>query len=264
MKRTLQRISLLMIIGILILSACGGQTPSAPGTLPNADHLVKFDENGIAVLRGMLVGGSFATDTSRSLKEDISFVIPARVEGIGALIVIDFPLSFETEFSSSMHSLSTVREYHIFHPYDHIERAFPLSAQIDLTFRKKDAGIEVISLHEVTPGFTLFKPKAVVDGVISTDAFSSEGVLAARTQGEIGLTDENKSIVYFNFHTPITIQGIPADVVLRFYSAPDTEIITRKGAVLSRDEGTYPHGLLTIRFTRQWNKLIARQITELP
>lgn len=264
MKRTLQLISFLIIPGVFLLAACGGQAPSAPGTLPNADHLVEFDENGNAVLRGTLTGGGFGTDTSQGLKENIYFVIPAKVQGIESQIVIDFPLRFETEFSSSLHALSTVREYHIFHPYDHIQTAFPSTAQVDVTFRKTGTGVEVISLHEVSPGFTLFKRKAAVDGVISTDAFS-EGLLAARTGGgELGLTDSNNSIVYLNVHAPITIQGIPATVVLRFYSAPDTQIITRKGAVLSRDAGTYPHGLLTIKFTRQGNKLIARQITELP
>jgi hypothetical protein len=264
MKRTLQLISFLTILGVFLLSACGGQAPSVPGALPNADHLVTFDENGLAVLRGTFNGGGFGTDTSQGLKENIHFYIPAKVQGIESQIMIDLPLRFETEFSSSLHALSTVREYHIFHPYDHIQNAFPSGAQVDVTFRKKDAGVDVISMHEASPGFTLFKRKAAVDGVLSTNAFS-EGVLAARTGGGVlGSTDANNSIMYFNFHAPITIQGIPATVVLRFYTAPDTQIITRKGAILSRDAATYPHGLLTIKFTRQGNKLIARQITELP
>lgn len=264
MKRTLQFLLFPMIAGIFLLAACGGQAPATPGTLPNADHLVTFDENGMAVLRGTLNGGSFGPDTSQGLKENIYFFMPAKVQGIDSQIRIDLPLRFETEFSSSQHALSTVREYHIFHPYDHIQNAFPASVQVDLTFRKTDSGVEVISIHEVSPGFTLFKRKAAVEGVISTDVFS-EGVLGARTHsGELGLTDSSGSIVYFNLHAPITIQGIPATVVLQFYSDTDTQIITRKGVVFSRDQGTFPHGFVTVKFTRQGNKLIAHQITELP
>src|SRR5262245_11264988 len=67
----------LTILESALLSACGVPSSTGAAAPPNADQLVTFNTEGIAVVRGYVSGGSFSSKASI-----IKIDIPTKVEGI--------------------------------------------------------------------------------------------------------------------------------------------------------------------------------------
>jgi hypothetical protein len=255
MKQTTQLLLLLAIFGFALLPACGAQ-PATGTTTPNADHLVKFNKDGIAQLRGRIRSGGFTTDTSVTLNESIDIAIPVKVEGIETGLIVPFVLGFETEISSSTTQQTNVQAYHSIHPTSAVYAAFPASALVDVTFRKKDTVFEAVAIHEVTKK-PLFQKKPAIDQVFSTDLFSQATIRGDITQA---LTRQEGEITWL-VSMPITMQGNQVAVLLSIDSTPNTQVITSNGAVPVSDT---PWHNLQIKFTRKGDLLIADQIIELP
>jgi hypothetical protein len=255
MKQTTQLFLLLTIFGFALLPACGAQ-PVTGNIAPNADHLVKFNKDGFAQLRGRVRSGGFTTDTSVTLNESINIAIPVKVEGIETGLIVPFVLSFETEFSSSTTQQTNVRAYHSAHPTSAVQAAFPASALVDVTFRKKDTVFEAVAIHEVTKK-PLFQKQPAIDQVFSTDLFSQATIKGDITQA---LTKQEGDITWL-VSIPITMQGIQVAVLLSIDSAPDTQVITSNGSVPVSDT---PWHNLQIQFTRKGDLLIADQLIVLP
>ena len=259
MKHTIQLILFLTVFVFFFLPACGGQRPAEVTTESNADHLVKFDENGIAVLRGQISGGGFSANTSGKTREAIQIFIPVKVEGIKTRITIPFLIRPESEFSSSMTSQTmTVREYNIYHPFDQVTDAFPRNAWAEITFRKNGAEFEAISFHEVIRKFSFFQTRSSIDGVFSTDPFSQGTVSGCFRYSS--LPPGSRKPDYWMLEVPVDIHGVKAIINLEIRSAPHTRVITSNG-VVALDSGFSWGNSVLIQFTRKGNRLIADQIT---
>ena len=251
MKRIPNIILFLTLFSFFLLSACNRQT----STTPTANHLVEFNKDGIAVIRGHLLSGGFDIDTSMELNESLEITIPAEVDGIEASVVISFPLRFETEISSSLTPKTNVRDYHDANPFSTASSAFPNKALVDITFLKEDAMFETIAIHEITQD-DASQSIAVIDGVFSTNLFS-KGTLRGRVKD---LKQDEASVIWMVSIT-IDIQGVEATVLLPIHCTPDTQIISNGDVPLTL---VNPWGNVQIQFTRKGDTLTAHQVTEIP
>ncbi len=257
MKRTTQLILFLAIFSFSLLPACGEQ-PST--TSPNGDHLVKFNKNGVAVLRGRYWSGSLDTATTAGANETMNILTLVKVEGMDAGASIPFVLHDDTKLlSSQLSSPTTLREYHIFHPASPVTDAFPRNAFLEITFVKKDAQFEAVSIQDVAQKPSLFQTKPAIDHVFSTDVFSKGTLNGSFTQA----LHQQGGTVIWTTSIPIDVQGIQAAVILEIHSTPNTLVVTSKGSVPADSE--FPWGdSVQIQFTRKGSTLIADQITVSP
>ncbi len=255
MKHATRLLLLLMIVSISLLSACGEEASNTP---PNGDHLVKFNKDGVAVLRGHYWSGSL--DRRTGIKETMNITTPIKVERIEAGLSIPFVLNDGTKIvSSQMIAPSTIREYHIFHPSSPVDGAFPRGALLEVSFVKKDAKFEVLSIQDVAQKPSLFQTTPSIDHVFSTDVFSKGTLQGDFTQA----LNRNDGTVLWTTAVPIPVQGIPAAVILQIDSTTSTQVITSKGIVAADSGFSWGDGV-QIEFTRKGNKLIADKITVIP
>jgi len=254
MKQKTKFILFLIIFNLSLLTACGGQQSTNVTAQPNADHVVKFNEEGIAVLRGYISGGYFKPSSNPRYNTYIRLDVPAKVQGIDAKLAIPFTVISKTIISSSVVSETDVEGYHIHHPGSDVFGAFPSHPLVEVTFLKKGTEFEVLSIHEVRQKFNLFQKKAVIDNVFSESMFVGSIHLSKK--------DSTGAFVWWNVSIPIDVQGIQSGVVLVVHSAPDTTLITPKGVVPLT--GNFSGDHMQVQFTRWGDKLTASQITELP
>jgi hypothetical protein len=252
MKRITQLILFLTLFSFPLLPACAEQ-PSIT-TPPNADHMVKFDGSGIAVLQGQLSGGSLDANSTGQPREVIWLNIPAKVEKIETSIRLALTVRPETELASSLASRTTAREYNIFHPNAGIYHAFPPGAQIEVTFRKKDAEFEAVSFQEIKEKSALFPKRVTVAGVFSTDLLSQGTVQGSFTQA----LNKNDGTIVWTLSVPIRVQGINAEVMLPVQSTQGTQVVTPNGMVPAGSSFSWES--VQIQFTRKGDTLIANQI----
>ena len=259
MKGITKFIFILIILSVSLLSGCSSGQATDVTTPPNADHLAKFNKDEFAVLRGYFAGGGYAPPSQNgNLKEDITLAVPVKVDGIKTSIAVPFTLRFETEILSSMTTQTNVREYHKANPFAHVSTSFPSGALLEVTFAKKGGVFEAISIHEVNESFTLFQIMPVIKNVVSTDFLSRGRVVGSVTQK--GQTREGE--VTWMVAIPIKVHDIQANIFLLFQSAPDTQVITSTGVVPSTSHFSWEH--IEIEFSRNGDRLIAHQITEIP
>jgi hypothetical protein len=244
----MKHITLFILLLIIVSLACGAQPSAGIPTPLNADHLVEFNEAGVAVLRGAPSGG-----THSSTKNTIDVSIPVKVEGIQAFIVVPFNMGSETEILSSQVSKTTVREYLNSNSRATPLDAFPRLAKVEVTFLKKGTAFETASVHEIEQGFDLLQKQEVLENVFIKDDVVKQDVLIGSIYQEYKQMD---GVTTWLVSVPISIHGVEAAVILPVDSATDTQINTSNGEVPYFDS-------VRIEFTRSGDKLTARQITEL-
>ena len=253
MKVTNKLISSILIISFSLLSACGGGQSATSTNPPNADHIVVFDANGIATLRGHIrSGGASAT------KNTFIIEIPVKADKIKSNLSVTINLPNTTEISLSQTSHTNIREYLIFNNGSTPMDIFPLGTLVDISFQKKGKTFEAVSVREVNGNPSIFQTRPNIRNVFP--------ILSA-SQGKVAAHIYTSSVidgvpVYWGVYIPIFIHGVESTVTVRVYPSADTQVTTSDGVVSmnSRD----PWGDVIIEFTREGNKLFARQITEIP
>jgi hypothetical protein len=256
MKHTTKFILFLIIFSLFLLTACGGQQSTDATTPPNADHLVKFNEEGIAVLRGYFSQGQQNPPSNGKPNMFIRVDINAKVDGIKGSIRVPFTMLYETVLSFSTVQQTTLREYMSSTPWYDI--TFPNYSLVDVAFRKNGTEFEALSVQEVVQKFTLFKKWENIDGLFHKDA---SGQLVAGGSFEQAYMDSDGTVTSWVFNTPIQMQGIQAEVILGVESVPSTRIINSQGT-FDRTAGNHL-GLVQIVYTRRGSRMIAKEITEL-
>jgi hypothetical protein len=252
MKRNTQFILILMIISVLILSACGGGATGQVNAMPNADQLMEFNEQGIAVLRGNLAGESATAVPGGKVNVNIN----VKMDGLQAAVSIPFTLRNETILSSTLVEKTDLLEYVSFNKGSNLTRAFPASALVDVTFRKSGTGFDAIGIVEVTKK-GLFNRTPSIAPFFSSDVFTPVSLQGRITQSSQDLRGDMHWIISF----PMWIQGREAAVLLPVTSELDTEAISRTGDAVLLDGIS---GAVEVTFVRTGDKLLAREIKELP
>lgn len=255
MKRTTQ-ILLFLAIFSLILSACGGSASEKDGTL-NADRLVSFNEEGIAVVQGRVAGGWWKPAASGAINETIIIDIPVNVDGIDAAVAVPFVLRTDTDILSTLSpKQTTALAYITFNPNSGAINAFPAMALVEVTFKKQGDTFQTLSIYQVAEKFAPFQRTPSLKDIVVTDAFT-KGTIA----GEITQAYQQGDEYLWRLSVPILMQGVGSGVILMLESAYDTEIITSDGILLPENVNLI--GPVSIEFTRRGDRLIAREITEL-
>jgi hypothetical protein len=233
--------------GIALLSGCGSQSPSAT---PTADHLVEFDEQGIAVLRGQVASGTGALGKG----ETISIDVPVEMDDMDVVVNVPFHLQRDTIISSTTTKQTDVLEYLSFNTGASASNAFPISALVEVTFRNAGTAFEAISIHEVEKGFSLFQRKPQIDPLFTMENFAA-GTLSGHISQSI---QQNDGTILWRVGIPIMMQGNQASVIVWVQSAPDTEVISTGGNIVMLKD---VRGDVQIRFTRSKNVLTAHEVT---
>ena len=251
MKRITQYILVLTIVSVSLLSACRGG--SSTNAAPNADHLVEFDKQGIALLRGQVTS---ASATAGQNTEILTIHIPARMDGMDVIVAVTFTLRNETLVSSSLIKQTDLLEYLSFHKGSSAFEAFPANALVDVTFKKTGTTFIASAIQEVTKK-SLFPKRTVIDPLFTTEGFG-EGTL----QGTILQTrKQNNGTVRWTVSVPLTMQGVEIAVLLPVQSAVDTNVIPAGNTIKTVDT---IRGKVKIDFVRSSDTLTARQVTEIP
>jgi len=259
MRQTTKLILFLIIVNIFLLTACGGGTV-VEGAPPSADHIVTFNADGIAVLRGYLNGG-FMNPPSNGRPNMVIFVnVPAKVDGIKGSVRIPVTMLYETVVSSSTVNQRDLRDYLIFNPSSSVFTIFKSRGRVlvEATFRKNGAAFEAVSVHEVKEKFTLFKKWSIIDGLFHKNA---SGQLVAGGEFQQAHKDADGTVQSWVFQAPIQVQGVQTEVILGVQSTPSTRIINSQGT-FDRTAEAYL-GLVQIIYTRRGGSMIAKEITEL-
>lgn len=251
MKRNTYIILILSIVSVL-LSACGGA--STDGVTPTADHLVEFDEQGIAVLRGQV--SSLSTSDAKT-GTFMNIDIPAEMDGLDVLLSVPFSLRNETILASTTTKPMDLLEYLSFNKGSSAVKAFPSQALVDVTFRKTGTGFEAISINEVTESFSLFKRTVTIEPLFSSDIFNP-GTLQGRI---IQSFKDSDGFLVWTLAMPIQMQGVEAAVLVPVHPGADTEIITTSGNVIMLDQVS---GNVQIGFTRNRDTITAHSVTIIP
>jgi hypothetical protein len=248
MKRITNLLLILTIVSAL-LSACAA---GANGGTPTADHLVEFNDEGNAVLRGNIPAGTTAGDS-----ETLSINVPVKMDDMNVAVNVPFKLSRDTILSSSLTEKTDLIEYLSFNKGSSASKAFPASALVDVTFRKTGDGFEAESIVEVE-GKPLFQRTPKIAPLLNM-----EGFLRGTLQGYIAemVQHNDDGTVVWTVGIPIPLQGVTAAVHIPVRTELDTEIISLSETLVGADAA---HGNVQIEFTRDGDILIARRVTELP
>ncbi|MFT3892152.1 MAG: hypothetical protein QM730_11005 [Anaerolineales bacterium] len=251
MKRTIQ---LFLLLSVFMLSTgCKAQT-SSTNPAPAIDHLIVFNEDGYAVVRGKVAGDWSCSTINGKLRATLNVDVPVLVDGIEASVDLLFMLSFETELSSNLTPYTTVRDYLAANPNSTTFDAFPIFETVDVTFIKKDTSFEVISIHQVADPSSA---RIAIDGMVTTNIFS-RGIL----EGTIAGANWSDDLVTWTLSIPVTVQGIPASVRIPILSNIKTKVIANGSSVPM--DIYHPIGHVQVEFARTENQLEAIRFTELP
>lgn len=248
MKR--MNIFILMMLSLSIIAACGGQASAAP----TADHLVEFDTQGIAVLRGQV---SRLSTRDAKTGTFLNVDIPVKMDGMDLFVSVPFRLRNETLLASTTTKQMDLLEYLSFNQGSSAFNAFPERALVDVTFRGTGDGFEAIAIQETTPSFSLFKRTAEIDPLFDSDIFNP-GTL----QGHIIESyKDTYGMLIWTVALPIQMQGNEAAVLVPVHVALDAEVITTSGNILMLDQIS---GDVQIEFRRNKDGLTAHQVTIVP
>lgn len=227
-----------LLLFTFLVSACGAVSISDPKNAisPNADLLIKFDENGVATLRGAIGASGF--DVIRT-KITVNLNIPLQVGNIQANLDIPFVMNPKGEISSSLISKTTILQYLQSHPGSSIFKAFPAPSYVEVSFVQKGNVFEVISIQEAKEEVSFFKQQAKIENLLDPS-----GVLIGNIQYASQLGEEK----IWSIETPISAQGVTVYVVLPFYSTASLEYTG------------ISYNQVEVHFTQKGQKLIVNQI----
>lgn len=246
MKRTAIFVLILMV-SVALLSGCGGQVPAAT---PTANHLVEFNEQGIATLRGYVVSDAGALPKG----ETISIDVPVKMDGMDVAVNVPFRVKNDTIVSSTATKQTDVLEFLSFHQGAAIYEAFPTNALVEVTFLKTGTAFEAISVHEVEQGFRLFNSTPKIEPLFPMPNFA-EGELSGHISQS---SQQSDGTILWRVAVPIMMQGRQASVMVLVQSALDTEVVNTGGNIVMLEDVS---GDVQIRFTRSKNALTAHQVT---
>jgi predicted small lipoprotein YifL len=247
MQRFTNFILFLALVSIS-LTACGEQSPAAP---PTADHLVEFDEQGIAVLRGQV---SRLSTMEKQNGQSLNIDIPVQMDGMDVYVSVPFHLRNETLLASTTTKQMDLLEYLSFNKGSSAFNAFPDRALVDVSFRKTGDGFVAIAIQETTPSFSLFKRTAEIEPLFFSDLFNP-GTLQGRI---IQSLKDGDGMIQWTVAIPIQMQGVEAAVLVPIDVAPDAEVVTTSGNILMLDQVS---GDVQIEFTRGKDAVTAHQVT---
>lgn len=237
---------IVVLLSVSLLSGCGAGSSETP----TADHLVDFDEQGIAVLRGYLVRGTSTPDNS----EAISIDVPVKMDSMDAALNVPFRVIKETIIASTLIKQTDVLEYLSFHRGAAISEAFPTNALVEVTFRSTGTDFIAVSIEEVREGFRLFNSTPKID-----PPFTMQNFAAGTLNGHISQSlRQSDGTILWRVSMPILMQGNEVFAVVWVESAPDTEVISKGGNIVMLPDVT---GDVQISFTRSRNVLTAHQVT---
>lgn len=246
---------LFLFLTLMLVTACAQQTTFAE-PLPNLDHLVAFDSDGSAVIRGRISGVRHCPPRDGYLNSDIVIEIPVDVQGIDAGVAVPFLLRFETEILSNLTPHTNARDYLTANPKSSIFDAFSIFETVDVTFVKKDAAFEAVAIRQVNLADMTDQSIAVIDGVFSIDIFS-KGTLEGNTNGS-----NWGDVVTWTISMPTTVHGVEVNILLPINSTDKTQVITKDGAVPV--DIHHPGGHVQVDFTRTDGVLEAVRFIEIP
>lgn len=250
----MKRIVLLTVFLVLfILSACG-PAPAANGAAPTGDHLVQFDDQGVAVLSGFMTGASIDPGED----EILYFNVLATIDGAIANVRVPIRVQRDTIIASTTTTERDVLEYMTFNPGKYAYDAFPPGAFEEVSFRKSGDSFVAVTIREVKKGFwyPYFEKKANLDTLIVKDGFS-RGTLIGHI-GEPSRNDDGSAT--WKLSIPIMVQGVQADVWVWVETEPDVQLDTTSGAAITIES---LHGDVQVEFKRSGKTLKATHITAL-
>jgi hypothetical protein len=218
------------------------------------DHLFTFDENGQAVVRGRISGDWACSTVNGKLRAVLNIDVPVLVDGIESSVEMLFLLTFETELASDLTPYITLRDYLAENPSSSTFDAFPLFQTVDVTFIKNGEEFEALAVRQAEDTNSRVTK---IDGMISTNIFS-RGIL----DGTVRSANWSDDLVTWTLSMPVTVQGIPASVLIPIESNNSTPVIA-SGDQVPMDI-YHPGGHVRVEFKRSGNKLQALRFTELP
>jgi hypothetical protein len=267
-KRFLITLSLLVF-----LTACGQTVPSS--TIIDAkagelDHLINFNSDDYATLRGRISGGSQCPgedDTPATVFIEVE--MPVIIQGIETYIALPFRIEMQTEITSSLTPAANAQSFFIANPQASFTEAFAPYQSVEIIFTASEGEFWASAVQETSPQ----DPSQAVNltGIFTVNVFS-RGSLEGRNMRENWDDREGRSLTLI-LAMPTVLHGAPVSVLLPVAVTPATKSVLRDGQAVSALSGEkvndfqygsmIPSGNLRVEFTLKKNILEASRILEL-
>jgi len=264
----------LIIISLFVfLTACGKTAPSSKTIDSKAgelDHLISFNSDGYATLRGRLSGGSQCPgEDGTPANVFIEVEMPVIVQGFESYVAVPFRVEMETKITSSITPAARAQDFFATNPQASFSEAFALYQSVEISFTKSDGGFLASAVRETSPQD--IRLAANLAGIFTVNAFS-QGTLQGSTFQENWASDGSRMTWIIGL--PFTLHGISVNIRLPLEITRATQSVLKNGQTLptlsDKKEGDImpgssmiPLGSLRVEFTLKENVLEVSRIIEL-
>lgn len=267
-KRFLITLSLL-----ILLTACGQTAPSS--TIIDAkagelDHLISFNSDGYATLRGRISGGSQCPgEDGTPATIFIEAEMPVIVQGIETYIAVPFRVAMQTEITSSLTPVSNAQDFFTANPEASFTEAFALYQSVEIIFTASAGEFLASAVRETSPQ----DPNQAVNlaGIFAVNVFS-KGTLDGRVMAERWKDREGQSLTMLvgipnSLHGTLVYVLVPVDVTHAtksvFRNGQTVPALSGKQDNALMPSSMIPQGNLRVEFAHKENILEASRIIEL-
>jgi hypothetical protein len=258
---------------LALLTACGQTAPSS--TIIDAkagelDHLISFNSDGYATLRGRIGGGSQCPgEDGTPATVFIEVEAPVIIQGIETYIAVPFRIEMQTEITSSLTPATNAQGFFTANPQASFTEAFALYQSVEIIFTASAGEFLASAVRETSPQ----DPNQAVNlaGIFTVNIFS-RGSLEGRSMGGSWNDREGDSFTMI-VAIPSILHGAPVSVLLPVAVTPATKTVFRDGQTVLALSGKQdnalmpgsmiPQGNLRVEFTLKENILEVSRILEL-
>jgi hypothetical protein len=258
---------------LVFLTACA-QTV-LPATIIDSDtgaldHLISFNSDGYASLRGRISGGSQCPgEDGMPATVFIEVEMPVIVQGIETYLAVPFRITMQTEITSSLTPAVNAQDFFIANPKTSFTEAFAIYQSVEIIFRLSDGEFLASVVRETSPQDP--SQAANLAGIFTVNAFS-QGTLEGTSTRESWNDREGRSLTLI-VAMPSLLHDAPISVLLPVAVTPATKSVFRDGQTVPALSGKkdtdiqpksmIPLGNLRIEFTLKENTLEVSRIIEL-
>jgi hypothetical protein len=264
---------LIILSLFVLLTACRQTVP--PSTIIDAkagglDHLISFNSDGYAALRGRISGGSQCPgEDGMPVNVFMEVEMPVIVQGIETYIAVPFRVEMQTEITSSLTPAANAQDFFTADPQASFTEAFAIYQTVEISFTKSNGEFLASAIRETSPQ----DPSQAVNlaGIFTVNAFSQGTLEGGRPFQENWSHDGNRMTWIISLGH--TLNGVPVDIRLPVEVTQVTQSVFKDGRTVSAAPGKNdndlmpvfiaPNGNFRIEFTLKENMLEVSRIVEL-
>lgn len=264
---------LLIIFGLFaFLVACEQTAPPAPSNdakTGEIDHLIRFDSDGYASLRGRISGSSQCPgEDGMPANILIELEVPVMVQGIETYLTVPFQVEMQTELHSSLTPAATAQDFFTANPDAGFIDAFALFQAVEIRFTARNNQFLASAVREIGAQDTL--QAANLEGIFTVNPFS-QGTLEGVVMQMEWKDREGRSLI-LQIGLSGTLHGAPVSIFLPVSVTPNTQSVFKDGQTVPTLSGkkdgdimpgaAIPDGVLRVEFKRKGNILEVSRLIE--